>query len=126
MGTAMWIIFYLLIKYAFLIDERSEVEAGAKAADSAKVEGQEVEEERPVRFRGQRDHLALLFVDRLIENMLQIRGLTAQTGAVIDDLAVNFACGKVNKAQDSPSTRWAQTPCLRFRTAMLLKDFFIS
>jgi hypothetical protein len=58
--------------------------------------------------------------------MLQVRGFTAQTGAVIHDLAVNFACGKVNKAQESPSNRWAQIARLRFRTAMLLKDFFIS
>src|SRR6185369_2954403 len=103
-----------------------EVESRPEAADSPQVEGQEVKEQGSVRFRGQGDHLALLFIDRLIENMLQVRGLNAQTGAVINDLAVNFPCGKVNKAQDSPSTRWAQTARLRFRTAMLLKDFFIS
>jgi hypothetical protein len=57
--------------------------------------------------------------------MLQVRGLTAQTGAVIDDLAVNFSCGKINKAQDSPGNRRAQAP-LRSRTALVLKDFFIS
>jgi hypothetical protein len=80
------------------------VESGTEAADSPQVKGQKIKEERPVRFRGQGDHLALLFIDRLIENMLQVRCLTAQTGAVINDLAVNFPCGKVNKAQDSPST----------------------
>src|SRR6478735_5006099 len=103
-----------------------EMESGAKAADSSQIEREEVKEECPVRFRGQGDHLALLFVDRFIENMLQVRGLTAQTGAVIDDLAVNFAGGKVNKAQESPHTRGAKNVRLRFRTAMKLKGFFIS
>jgi hypothetical protein len=37
--------------------------------------------------------------------MLQVRGFTAQTGAVIHDLAVYFASGKIYKAQDSPSIR---------------------
>src|SRR6185503_7499147 len=74
-----------------------KMESGAEAADSPQIERQKVKEERPVRLRGQGDHLALLFVDRLIENMLQVRRLTAQTSAVVDDLAVNFSCGKVNK-----------------------------
>jgi hypothetical protein len=102
------------------------VEAGAEAPDCAKIEGKKVKKERAVRFRGQGDHLALLFVDRLIENVLQVRGLTAQAGAVIHDLAVNFSSGKVDKTQDSPSTRRAKRHACGSRFAIQLKDFFIS
>jgi hypothetical protein len=41
--------------------------------------------------------------------MLQVRSLTAQTGAVVDDLAVNFTSGKINKTQGSPSIRTKTT-----------------
>jgi hypothetical protein len=85
------------------------MEAGTKAPDSAQVEGQKVEEEGTIGLRGQGDHLAFLFVCRLIENMLQVRSLTAQTGAVVDDLAVNFTSGKINKTQGSPSIRTKTT-----------------
>src|SRR6185437_10028285 len=81
------------------------MEAGTEAANSAEIEGQKVKKQGTVSLRGQGDHLAFLFVCRFIENMLQVRCLTAQTGAVIDDLAVNFTSGKINKAQGSPSIR---------------------
>jgi hypothetical protein len=59
--------------------------------------------------------------------MLQVRSLTAQTGAVIDDLAVDFTSGKINKTQDSPSIRAKNTVSVAmFETTSLLKDFFIS
>src|SRR5262249_62418972 len=80
-----------------------QVKARAEAAHSPQVEWQEVKKQGPVSLRGQGDHLAFLFVCRFVENMLQVRGLTAQTGAVIDDLAVDFTSGKINKAQGSPS-----------------------
>src|SRR5471030_2660361 len=102
------------------------MEAGAEAAHGAQVKRQEVKEERAVRFGGQGDHLAFLLVDRSIVNMLQVRGFAAQTGAVIHDLAVNLASGKVYKAQDSPSILGRANRTLAFRTTMLLKDFFIS
>src|SRR6266849_4064450 len=81
------------------------MEAGAEAAYSAKIQRKEVKEERAVGLRGQGDHLAFLLVYRLIENMLQVRGFTAQTGAVVHDLAVNLASRKINKTQDAPHIR---------------------
>src|SRR5262249_12498601 len=102
--------------------------ACAETAHSPQVEWQEVKKQRPVSLRGQGGHLAFLFVCRFIENMLQVLGLTAQTGAVIDDLAVDFASGKINKAQGSPTIRLITThkAWVMARNVMLLKDFFIS
>src|SRR5205823_5640175 len=77
-----------IVKY--LAGDGIKMKAGAKTPDCAEIEGKKVKKKRAVRFRGQGDHLALLLVDRLIENVLQVRGLTAQAGAVIHDLAVNF------------------------------------
>src|SRR5947209_3653844 len=81
------------------------METRAEASNCSEIQRQEVKEERTVGFRRQGDHLAFLLVDRLIENMLQVRCFTAQTGAVINDLAVNFASGKVYETQGSPSIR---------------------
>jgi hypothetical protein len=59
--------------------------------------------------------------------MLQVRGLTAQTGAVIHDLAINLTSGKIYKAQDSPSIRAQAFPIDAVApNDPLLKDFFIS
>jgi hypothetical protein len=47
----------------------------------------------------------LLFA-RLIKDVLQIRRLPAQAGAVIDDLAVNLARGEIDEAQRFLNGTW--------------------
>src|SRR5262249_20671793 len=103
------------------------METRPEPAHGAQIERQKIEKEGSIGLRSQGDHLAFLFVCRFIENMLQIRGLTAQTGAVIDDLAVNLPRGKVNKTQGSPGIR-TETALIRghVRNDQLLKNVFIS
>ena len=82
---------------------RVKVDASLEAANTAEIEGQEVEEKGAFRLRGQRDHLALLLLAGLLINKLQIGRLAAETGAVIDDLAINFPGREVDEAQTNAS-----------------------
>ena len=86
-----------------------EVDSGFEAAHVAQVEGQEVEEEGTLGFRGKGDHLAFLLVRGLLVNDLQVRGLAAQSGTVVHDLAVNLAGCEVDETQAFPQTR-GRTP----------------
>jgi hypothetical protein len=79
------------------------VEPSLESAHSAEVEWQEVEEQRAVGLSRQGNHLSLLLVRRFVVHHLQISGLTAETGAVIDDFAVYFSGGKVDKTQNPAS-----------------------
>jgi hypothetical protein len=76
-----------------------EVNAGLEAAYRAEIERQEVEEQRAFGFGGQRDHLALLLIRGFLVDHLQIRGLAAEAGAVVHDLAVNLAGCEVDETQ---------------------------
>ena len=71
--------------------------------DRAQVDGQEVEEERALRLRGQRDHLAAVVLRDLAEDPLQVRRLPAQTGTVVDDLAVDLLGHVVDVGHRKPS-----------------------
>ena len=73
------------------------MEARLEAADFAQRQRQEVEEERALGLRGQRDHLALRLGTGARVDELQIRGLPAEPGAVVDQLAVDFAGGVVDE-----------------------------
>jgi hypothetical protein len=75
------------------------MKSGFEAADRSQVKREEVEEERAIRLCRQGDHLALLLFARLVKDVLQVRRLPAQAGAVVDDLAVNLARGEIDKAQ---------------------------
>src|SRR3954454_3481379 len=68
-----------------------EMEARFETANRAEVEREEVEEERAIRFRRERDQLAFRLRVRLVIDPLQVRGLAAETGTVIHDLAVDLA-----------------------------------
>ena len=74
-----------------------EMQARFEAADGAQIERKEVKEQRAVSLRGQGNHLALLAGAGVVVNPLQIGGLAAQTGSVVDQLAVDLACGKVDE-----------------------------
>src|SRR4051794_4243709 len=67
------------------------MKARFEAAHGAQLQRQEVEEERAVRLRGQGDQLSLGAGIRLVIDVLEVRGLAAQTRTVIDDLAIDFA-----------------------------------
>src|SRR5579862_4269288 len=81
------------------------MDARLEAAYRAQVQRQEVEEQRTFGFRRQGDHLPLLLVRRFLINHLQIRGLAAESGAVIHDLAVNLSGCEVDETQDFPQMR---------------------
>ena len=73
------------------------METRLEAANLAQGQGQEVEEERPLRLRGKRNHLALGLRVRLSVNVMEVRRLAAETGAVVDELYVYFAGGVIYK-----------------------------
>src|SRR5690606_4664567 len=79
-----------------------QVEPGLEAADAPQVHGEEVEEERALRLRGQRDELSAgLRVDPLIY-VLEVRGLSAEAGPVVDDLAVDLPARVVDHRHRPP------------------------
>src|SRR4051812_40508004 len=75
------------------------MEAGFEAANGPEIEWKEIEEEGTVSFGGKRDHLALLLLVGLIEDILQIGRLAAETGAIVDDLAIDLASREVDETQ---------------------------
>ena len=74
-----------------LTGDRVEVEACLEAAHGPEVEREEVEEQGPVRLRRERDELPLRGGIRAVVDVLQVRRLAAEAGAVIDDLAIDLA-----------------------------------
>jgi hypothetical protein len=82
-----------------------EVNAGLEAAHGAEIERKEVEEQRTLGFRGQRDHLPLLLVRGFLVDHLQIRGLAAESGTVVHDLAIDLAGCEVDETQRLSSDR---------------------
>jgi hypothetical protein len=73
------------------------MKARSKSAHGSKVERKKIEEESAVRLGCERNHLSFLIRSRVVVNPLQVRGLPAKAGAVVDELAVDFASGKINK-----------------------------
>jgi len=77
-----------------------KVETSLKPSDLAKIDGEEVEEERPIRLGCQGDHLALgVWVHSGID-IFQVRGLSTQTRPVIDHLAVDLPASVVDHGHD--------------------------
>ncbi len=81
----------------FVADSQIErMEANVESLDNlrtnlAEGERQEVEEQRSLRLGRERDHLPLQIGVRLRVDVLQVRRLATQTGAVVDDLAVDLS-----------------------------------
>src|SRR5271157_267537 len=96
---------------------RVKMEAGFEPANTAEVEGKEIEEKSAVGFCSQGDHFPAGFPQGLIKNPLEVGGLTAQTSAVVNDLAVDFAGSEVNEthAVRSPSPRLEALPLYRIQ-----------
>ena len=82
-----------------------EVKARLEAAHGAEVEREEVEEERAVGFRGEGDQLSLRLRIGLVVDPLQVGRLAAQTGTVIDDLAVDLPRGVVDERHEAYSLK---------------------
>jgi len=68
-----------------------EIKTGLKPTNSSKLERHEVEEQSSIRFSCKRNELALRLRSGRIVDVLQIRCLTAQTRAVINDLAIDLS-----------------------------------
>src|ERR1700704_1819908 len=73
------------------------MKARLEPAHRSQIQRQKVEEQRAVRFRRQRHHLALLILPRVVVDPLQVGGLSAQTWTVIHQLAVDFARRKIDE-----------------------------
>jgi hypothetical protein len=67
------------------------VKAGLEAPDLPQREREKVEEERAVGLGAEADRLARGVGIGLVVDVLEVGRLPAQTGSVIDDLAVNLA-----------------------------------
>ena len=63
-----------------------ELDPHLLSADGAELHRHEVEEQRPVRLGRHRDHLALVPDLRVGIDVLEVRGLAAQPGTVVDEL----------------------------------------
>src|SRR5215472_14618917 len=103
-----------------------EVDAGLEAAHRAKIEGQEVEEQRALGLGGERDHLAFLLICSLLIDHLQIRGLAAQSGAVIHDFTIDLAGCEVDETQGFPQMRAALRAASQQNTPVRGLGVFIS
>ena len=67
-----------------------ELELGLEPLDDDRVQGQKIEEQRPVGRGGQRDEFAFVDVVDLTVDVGQVRRLTAQRWAVVDELELHF------------------------------------
>ena len=81
-----------------------EVNAGLEAAYGPEIQGKKIEEKGSVGLCRERDHFALLLVRGFLVDDLQIRGLAAESGAIVRDFAIDLAGCEIDKAQDSPHT----------------------
>ena len=79
-----------------LTRHRVEMEPHLVVLDRTKLNRKEVEEERPVGFRGKRDELAALRRRDAVIDHVDVRGLAAEARPVIHDLCVDFSDGVVN------------------------------
>src|SRR5438309_3293727 len=89
------------------------MEARLESAHGSQIQRQEIEEQRAVGFRCQGNHFAFLILSGVVVHPLQVRGLPAETGAVIHELAVNFARRKINERHCSSTLRKPQTYSIR-------------
>src|SRR5215469_11895430 len=68
---------------------RVELELGGETAHGGGRDGQEVEEERAVVTRGERDHVPLARLRQALVDVLEVRGFSRHSGAVVHDLEVD-------------------------------------
>jgi hypothetical protein len=73
-----------------------------ESANRAEVDGKKIKKERAVSLRRKGDHLPFLSRPCVVVDPLQVGGLTAQTWAVVHELAINFASRKIDKGHKCP------------------------
>ncbi len=73
-----------------LSGDRVEVKTDAEPAHLPQIDRQEVEEEGALVLGGDRDQAPARLLRQATVNVQEIGGLTAQAGAVVDDLGVNL------------------------------------
>src|SRR5207249_5619618 len=81
-----------------------------------------IEEECGVRYHASQAWRILhanLLLGRFLIDVLQICRLAAQSGAVVDDLAIDLSGSKVDKAQNVPQRARQTSTCERFRIRIL-------
>ena len=76
---------------------RVELQAGREARDRSEIERKEIEEERAVGLRRERDHRPAAVARHLIVDVVQVARLAGPSGAVVDDLAGDLARGVVDE-----------------------------
>src|SRR5262249_8485209 len=81
--------------------DRIEVEANIEAMDRAQVKREEVEEQRTLALGGDGEQITVRLLWGMIVYVLQVGGLAAVPGAIIDNLAVNLTTGNVNKGHSA-------------------------
>lgn len=77
------------------------METGLEATNRAELERHKVEEESAVCFGGEADQLTSGLRRSCVKDVLKISCLTAETGTVVNDLAVDFPGCVVNKSHSS-------------------------
>src|SRR5579872_1798354 len=73
------------------------MKARFEAAHGSQIQRKKIEEQSAVCFGGERHHFALLVLARMVVDPLEVRGLSAQTWTVVNELAVNFARRKIDE-----------------------------
>src|SRR6185503_7411869 len=80
-----------------------ELQARGEALDLTDVDGQEIEEQRPVGLGLERDYLPSLLLDRPVVDELDGGGLATVSRTVIDDFAADLAAGVVDEGHTAHS-----------------------
>ena len=79
-----------------------QVQASFKAAHGAEIERKKIKKERAIGFRRERDHFSFQVRAGVVVDPLQIGGFPAEAGTVVHELAIDFACRKVDERHDAP------------------------
>jgi hypothetical protein len=74
-----------------------ELNTNIKSPDLSQVQRKEIEKECSIPLRINGNHLPANIVHRRAKNVLEVRRLSAKTGPIINDLALNFVFAEINK-----------------------------
>jgi hypothetical protein len=74
-----------------------ELDPDIETPDFPQTQRQEIEKERPVALRINRNHFPSDVFPRLVENILKIGGLPAKPSPVINDFTLNLVFTEIDK-----------------------------
>src|SRR2546430_1715156 len=96
------------------------MKARFEAAHRSQVQRKKIEEQRAVRFRGQRHHFALLVLAGVVVNPLEVGGFSAETRAVVNQLAIWCLWPRKRTARcSSIFFRWTWERCAASKRAFI-------